>query len=778
MAPRVSRWVAPLLFAGLFLGLALRHPHFVPSELAIAGEINRPLRARLDWDSGSGFNAFESKEVLLGTDAALRLRRHRLVVQRLGARNPASRNGEVWITALETRIGSERQPVDLTTLAVPDGSVRDLGRICLTADLAALEYEGEFEGLHLVLVRHPFSGTARVTVDGIEQGVVDLYAAEADAGPLRMAISAPPDAAAEPGAFARVTALPQSRIRAIALESLEPGRSLPVTTMTIENARGSLGLPIPSGAPSSRLVFDGLPPVNRAWSPILLTVQAALALLLTWAALALAGLRVHLGCATWGETLRRVFVDERRWVFWAMFAASTFVFSLWLLGWWPGLMTRDSLDTWLDTKRLDFHNWNPFVHALYVLVLTQLYDSPAVIAIVQLLATAALGSGILFFVYAHGVRFRWIAPFFLAFALSVPVAVYNLLVWKDVPFCLLTVFWACFLYALAYRRRVGDPFVPGRTAVVVLAALLVIVATIRHNGLPYLVVIPAMMLLGGLLPRRQLAELVALALVFYVGLQYGVGTAIGAHRNTNYRIISLSVELNPWAALLGDRVGYYSDDPAGDRRVLAALMDRDTLVRTYNPLSVVPLVYGDNRRDEISADETRAITRRFLRRAAENLHIVMAERAYLFFATLGFRTWGYASNLWDRDLGARDVETLAVLRDAPRSQTLRTLQRRILERSNGFRGLWRGSFLFWNAFVPLIPVVVVFLLYGWLPLTALACAVILVQVAVLFVTLIAADFRYVYFVQLFAYFLGPLLLLELHLIRAERRQARVRSGAE
>jgi hypothetical protein len=778
MAPRVTRWVAPLLFVGLFLGLALRHPHFEPAELEIAGESARPLRARLDWDSGSGFNTFESKEVLLATDAALRMRPHRLAVQRLAGRNPASKSGEVWITGLETRVGSERRPVDLTTLAAPAGSIRDLGRICLTTDLAAVEYEGEFEGLQLVLVRHPFSGIARVSIDGAEHGVFDLYASETDAGPLRVAITAPPDAAAAPGPFTRTTALPQSRIRAIALESLEPGRSLPVTAVTIESARGEIALPIPSGAPSSRLVFEGLPPVNRAWSPVLLGIQAALALVLTWAVFAVAGLRRRLGCATWAGTLRRIFVEERRWVFWAMFAASTFVFSLWLLGWWPGLMTRDSLDTWLDTKRLDFHNWNPFVHALYVLVLTQLYDSPAIIAIVQLLATAALGSGILFFVYAHGVRFRWIAPFFLAFALSVPVAVYNLLIWKDVPFCLLTVFWACFLFALAYRRRVGDPLVPGRTAVVVLAALLVLVSTIRHNGLPYLVVIPAMMLLGGLLPRRRLAELSALVLVLYVGLQYGVGTAIGAHRNTNYRIIGLSVELNPWAALLGDRVGYYSDDPAGDGRILGALMDPDTLLRTYNPLTIVPLVYGDNRRDEISPDETRAITRRFVRRAAENLHIIMAERAYLFFATLGFRTWGYASNLFDRDLGGRDPETLAALRDAPRSQALRTLQAGILERSNEFRGLSRGSFLFWNAFIPLVPIVVVFLLYGWLPLTALACAVILVQVAVLFATLISNDFRYVYFVQLFGYFLVPLLLLELHLIRAERRQARVRSAAE
>jgi len=257
------------------------------------------------------------------------------------------------------------------------------------------------------------------------------------------------------------------------------------------------------------------------------------------------------------------------------------------------------------------------VHTLLVLALTQLYDSPAVVAIAQLVATAALGSAVLFFVFRHGVRFRWIAPFFLAFALSPPVAVYTLLVWKDVPFCLLTVFWACLLYALAYRRRVGDPFVPGRAAVVVLAVLLVLVATVRHNGLPYLLVLPGLMLAGGLVPRRQLAALVVLAAVLYVGLEYGIGTLIGAHRNTNYRIISLSVEVNPWAALLGDRVGYYTDDPEGDRRILGAFMDPDTLLRTYSPLGVVPLVYGDNRRDTITAEETRAISRRFLRRAAE-----------------------------------------------------------------------------------------------------------------------------------------------------------------
>ena len=768
MTSHRARWAAPVLFAGLFVGLALRHPHFAPAELEIAGEVDHPLRARLDWDSGAGFNAFETKEVLLATDAALRPRRHRLEVERLATRNPAAQNGEVWVAALEPRSGRTRIPLDLATLAAPEGSVRRWGRICLTVDGARLAYEGEFDAVDVVLVHHPYSGMARITIDGAEPGIVDLYAPDAEAGTRRTTLAAPLPLDALAGPFAVSSDLPQSRIRALALESLEPGRALPVTAMRIRAAQGTLALPLAPGAPTARVVFDALPAVNRVWSPLLLVMQAGLALLLTAGLVALAGLRERLDARTWRGVAWRIGVAERRWVFWAMFASSALVFSLWLLAWWPGLMTRDSLDGWLETKRLVFRNWNPFVHTLLVLALTQLYDSPAVVAIVQLVATAALGSGILFFVFSHGVRFRWIAPFFLAFALSPPIAVYTLLVWKDVPFCLLTVFWACLLYALAYRRRVGDPFVPGRAAVVVLAVLLVLVATVRHNGLPYLLVLPGLMLAGGLVPRRQLAALVVLAAGLYVGLEYGIGTLIGAHRNTNYRIISLSVEVNPWAALLGDRVGYYTDDPEGDRRILGAFMDPDTLLRTYSPLGVVPLVYGDNRRDTITAEETRAISRRFLRRAAENLHIVMAERAYLFFATLGFRNWGVASLLWNRDLGDDGAETLAVLRDAPWSHRLRALGERILAGANEFRGLRGGSFLYWNAFLPLLPVVLVFLLYRWLPLTALACTVIVVQVVVLFLTLISNDFRYVYFVHLFAYFLGPLLLLELRVRRAER----------
>jgi hypothetical protein len=776
----VRNWIVPLVvFAALFATIAVRSYHYLPAEISLRGVVARPLTARLSWDSGGGFNAFEAKEIVLATDAALRPRMHRLSIERLASRNPSSRGGEVWITDIAAEVLDRPEHVDLSALHVPEQTVVGWGSLGIVSDRHVVTHEGAFDVATITFHRHSLSGMARVSIDGAEQRVIDLYAADESAGPVRVQVRPPPSADIEPGPFERRYDLPRSRIRAVRIESLDAARTLPVVGVAILTPRGTTTLAVEERSPFFVLQFDNLPPINRIRTPLLLAVQGFVASIGTWAIVWAAGLRRRLGQPTWVATLRHVLVAGRRWVFWAMFAFSAGVFSLWLLAWWPGMMTQDSLVTWLHVKRLDFENWNPFVYTLYVLALTQLYDSPAIVAIFQLLATAALGSAVFFFVFARGVKLWWIAPFFVAFALSVPVAVYNLLIWKDVPFCLLTVFWAVYLYYLAYQKRVGDPVTPSMHGVVLLAGLFVMLCTVRHNGLIYLVVLPLMLVLGRLMAPRRLVAFLALSGCLYLLVQFGVGNWIGAHQNTNYRILRLSLQLNPWAALLSDRVGYYTDDPEGDRRTLAQIMAPDAILKRYNPLTVVPLVHGDNRREAISEGETEAISQLFIRRALENLHIVMAERAYLFFATLGYRTWAFGSKLWDQSFHAQRVdctlprcgsgrETVFALRDDPKSPALRAVQETILSESTAFRGIWRGSFVFWNAVVPLPLIATLFLLYKWLPLTALACAFVLVQVVVLFFTIISNDFRYVYFIHLFAYFVLPLCLLEIRLILTER----------
>lgn len=765
--------IRAVVFVGVLGWLSARDAFFVPADLVVSGRADLPWKGTLRWSTGDGFNAFEAKPVTSHPEP-LAAGPHRLEVVRVGTKNAAAADAEVWVRGLD--IEDEKvpaRPVSLESATVSGTSVNAGGRVCLTSNGSSLTIEDTFTRATLHLERHPYSGTARVLLDGVAVAEVDLYA------PLDKAtfISLRLEHRFAPGPFTARWALPQAGLEGLRLEADEGSPWPDFTDARIISANGEVPLRVPGRDAEGHLVFTGFDAKTRTFHPGLLAMHLFLALLLAWLAGVITTLPARTGQASWRATARHLVLADRRWVFWAMLGASSLVFSTWLLGFWPGLMTGDSLDSWLQLKRMQFSNWNPFVYTLSVFALTRLWDSPAIIAVLQLLGTAALGAWVFSFVHREGLSLRWVLPFYGLFTLSIPVGVYTLLVWRDVPFCLLTVFWACLLFVLSVRRAQGRPVEWGWPTMVGLSAVLVYSSTVRHNGLVSLFLLPFLLLVSRLLPVRRVAQFFALSCALYAAVVWGLGGVIGAHRNTDYRIVSLSLQLNTWASVLGDRGGAYSDDPEADRRILEKFITREELQRVYNPLSVTALVYtSDNRLATLKPEEAEAIRRLYVQRMSENLHLFLAERTMMFLATLGFRNWGYSNNLPDR-IFPPGGESLYYLHDAPKVRWLREAQDEVLRKSWKFQGLFAGSFLFWNAFVPLLLIIAAFLLYKWLPMTALSCAFVLTHAAALFFTVISNDFRYVYFLQLFAYFLVPMAALEWLLARRVRRDSSARTEA-
>lgn len=762
-----TRVAQAAVFVLALAALTVTNHYYLPSSLVIAGEASRRWEGTLRWDSGDGFNEFEAKRVVLSKRIPLGSATHRLEIRRDGARNPAALDSEVWINRVEIKGEGEPEALSLGSLA-SEGKVQSSGgRVVLTSDAAAVIFEGVFSSADIHFSKHPYSGHVRVLVDGLENGVFDLYAPEGQSSSLNVNIVD----RFEAGPFRESLVLPQGPVRAIRLEGDAP---LVLSELLLHNSGGDQPLSAKAIVSGNRIELGELNSGRTVFHPLFLLVHLCLAAALAWVVGVLLEQRRSLHHADWGTTFRWVFCDQKRWAFWLMFSAMSLVYFSWLLGWWPGLMTADSLDSWLQTRSLRFSNWNPFAYAFWLFVLQQVWDSPAFVVIVQLVSSALLGASVFYFLLSNGLRFRWIAPFFLLYVFSIPIAVYNLQIWKDVPFCILTVFWACLLFALSFKRRMGASVTLSLRSIVVLGGVLAFSSMVRHNGVIYLVIVPAFFGAARLAPARRIAQFFTVAMVGYLGVQQGLGRLLDVHANTDYRIISMSVQLNSWAALLGDKGGYYSDNAEQDKDVIRKFIQPDELQEKYNPLSVTRLVYeSKNRRGLISDEEVAAIRRLYVKRASENFHTFVAERSYLFFATLGFRNWAYSSNLWERVFPFAESESLASLRDAPKSHRLRAVQARLLASTDRYQGLTSGAFLCWNAFFPLLLVVAAFMLYKWLPTTALACAFILLQVAALFFTIISNDFRYVYFIHLFAYFLVPMAVLEFQLRRSVRSAGEV-----
>ena len=64
---------------------------------------------------------------------------------------------------------------------------------------------------------------------------------------------------------------------------------------------------------------------------------------------------------------------------------SIVVFSFYLVGFFPGIMTVDSTIQWSQIHSNHYNDWHPVVHTWFLKLITQVWDYPAAIGITQIL---------------------------------------------------------------------------------------------------------------------------------------------------------------------------------------------------------------------------------------------------------------------------------------------------------------------------------------------------------------------------------------------------------
>jgi hypothetical protein len=149
-----------------------------------------------------------------------------------------------------------------------------------------------------------------------------------------------------------------------------------------------------------------------------------------------------------------LFVAEKRWIFWLLFAGALGLYGIWLGAFWPGIMSVDSLNIWraalLPHVMINNH---PIVNEIWYLCCQQFWQHIAVVPIIQIILLSALLATTYFLAFRRGVRGRWLLPCYLLTLFSVPIGLYNVTLWKDVPFALLVVFWALYIAYLFLQKH-------------------------------------------------------------------------------------------------------------------------------------------------------------------------------------------------------------------------------------------------------------------------------------------------------------------------------------
>lgn len=470
------------------------------------------------WDSGQGLNNYEARQFTI--DAAGISSTIPIEIRYTGIKDQESSGSSIVCR----RITADGRRIKLDAAARGSFRKNREGDVVLARRGDYLRVEAQTEQhLQIELATNRFSGKARIIAFGRSK-IVDLYT---DNREIKKRLLnywlASPD-----GRFTVSMNLPRYAVKRLVIRRVDRSRPLFLKSAVIRSRRGVVRLPVQTAGVLDKIGFRD---VNRSlkayFDPVRFFFQVIFSAMSTWIVVTLLSRMKACG------GLRAIFLGEKRYIFWGLFIGAVAVFSFWLIAFWPGVMSVDSLKIWRAAKLPDVTIGNhPAINVVFYMYLMQIWDNSAVVPMAQIGLTALLGAWIVFSLYRRGLPLLAVVLFYLPFIFSIPVGLYNCTLWKDIPFALLVVFWAYTLGDMYQKKKQGILKFSAEK-LLALGLLFVAVAFTRFNGMVYLVVLPVLLIFMRIISFRRFAAGL-FACIFAAGAVYFFMHGNSAFKNMHY----------------------------------------------------------------------------------------------------------------------------------------------------------------------------------------------------------------------------------------------------
>lgn len=484
----------PVLFCLLLSWLYFSSPWYPATTLLISGTAADTETTLSIWfDSGRGLNGYEREKFAFQPLPAYRGEEGLpLVITRTGTRNGASNGKKVVLRNIHV----DGRQLDLAGRALPKGIEEQDGKLVFAKDGASLQLTiRPRASLRLEFPKFNEAGEVDVRF-GDKTSRLDLYSSnnETQWGGRYAAIMQS-WFVTEQGDFSISMPLPRYPVNAL---RVAPSDSFTLTSAVSKTEDGQ-EFSLSGGVYKGGYIFTlrGIDEQRqRLFHPDRFLFQLICAVLSTLL------LTLLFRYARRFSGVKDIFINERRYLFWLMLAGASTVFAFWHLAFWPGVTSNDSLEIWraaqIPGTYLGDH---PPLNVIFYIFLSLFWNHVAIVPIFQNLSTALLTASILFSLFRRGLPLGWLVICYLIVIASVPVGLYTIVLWKDVPYALLSVLLGFELARLYDDKRNTGVSVTWKKWLY-LFCLTVALIGFRHNGILYLLIVPSILLLFGIVRIR------------------------------------------------------------------------------------------------------------------------------------------------------------------------------------------------------------------------------------------------------------------------------------
>jgi len=448
---------------------------YEPARLVVKGRaVDTDTVVNVQWDSGAGYNAYEKQQFQFLATRGDNEKEHLVVLNKTLYKNPLSKGSRVVL--YEIRNDDRGLPIPKKALNAVRKNAGS-GWFLESSDSEIRLSVAAKDRLHFMFKSDDRSGMIRVSIDG-QVTQHDLYRSnwavlfsKLDFWLLD-----------ENGNFTVSFDMPRYKIESVRISA--PYDSV-ISSLFLQTKSKLIELPITRTGDGYVLSDNPTRSLKRFFHPSLILFQLIFAALIAWLFMIVGQKFFSYG------NFKNVFIRDERWLFWFFLSGTISIYSMWLLAFWPGVMSVDSLNIWRAALLPDVMVTNhPILNEIWYMFFQQLLDNIVIIPITQIVLLSILIASTFFHIFRQGVKIRLLLPCYLLLVLSLPVGLYSVTLWKDVPFALLVVFWSLTPAYFFYRKKKNRPIILSLGQIVMLLLMFFALLFFRHNGMVYLFVLP------------------------------------------------------------------------------------------------------------------------------------------------------------------------------------------------------------------------------------------------------------------------------------------------
>lgn len=479
---------------------------YEPARLIIEGQVSDPdTEILVQWDSGAGFNGYESEPFSFLPPPSREGQLRTLILRNTGEKNPASKGKRLILTEIR---------VDGQGLHIP---AKSLDKVRKKKGIGwILPDTGAQISLKVPAKKHLLLTLKSDIQAGVAKIVLDNHVFKHDLYRSNWAILAAKInywLLDQDGGFEVYMDMPRYPVKQLQIAPLGGKSSMTVSSVRLQTGANSREL-LSSQPEKNNLIIVEEPTrfQKKLFHPFQCVLQIIFALLATWIVWNVVMLVRR------SNGIKGLLFQEKRYIFWLFLLGSSGVFGLWLLAFWPGVLSVDSLNVWRSAWLPDvLINDHPAINVFFYMFLLHFWNNPAVVPLVQICLLSLLLAGVLFYCFRQGVSLPWLLFCWACVVLSVPVGLYNVTLWKDVPFALLVVFWAIALVYFYLKKKKGSIHLTKQQGSALFFLFLALIF-VRHNGALYLFALPVLLFVFGIIKvnRALLATGCAIVLSLFL----------------------------------------------------------------------------------------------------------------------------------------------------------------------------------------------------------------------------------------------------------------------